>query len=499
MKGERRILCGEADTRALAAELVHRHGPGVVFALHGDLGAGKTRFAQGVASALGVRDLVGSPTFALVLEHPTASGGRFVHMDLYRLADEREAEDLGFSELLETAEATVIEWPDIAAALLPPHTIHVTLEATDPTDPDLRTALIEAPPAETSQESLTKSLPKNHPMRPALLLLFLSSLIACSPPPATKPTPIAMPWETEDTVPTTTPASISAVAQESSEKNCANVRSWCLYYGSATSEAMERLAGYELVVIDPAALGPKSVESIATLKQKGCLVAGYLSMIEIATWHRYRTRIPHDWIIQVDGTPWSPWGGKGVSWEGNLAASLAEPGWRAMLADLVKTEVLDFGCDGVFMDTLEDLDFASLPEPERERQLKGARLLMEDLDARYPKAFFIANRALQRALDAVGDHIDALCWESFAPKYFENPEARPWMDSVSAHIAQRRTTNPFRVLALWTDQKPGPDFSERQDVMRRIAIEHGYLPYCSTGSYSRLPPPAPKRLTPPTR
>lgn len=125
---ESRILPDEAATRALAAELLHRSGPHAIFALHGDLGAGKTRFAQGIAQALGVSELVASPTFAIALEHPTAQGGRFIHMDLYRLGDEREAEDLGFEELLDTAEAAVIEWPDIAASLLPPRTIHVTLE-----------------------------------------------------------------------------------------------------------------------------------------------------------------------------------------------------------------------------------------------------------------------------------------------------------------------------------------------------------------------------------
>ena len=139
---ERRELHGEAATMALAAELVQREGPGAVFALHGGLGAGKTRFAQGVARALGVRGLVGSPTFAIILEPATASGGRFVHMDLYRLGDEREVEDLGFGELLETAEAAVIEWPDVAAGLLPERTVHVTLEAPEGADPELRIATI---------------------------------------------------------------------------------------------------------------------------------------------------------------------------------------------------------------------------------------------------------------------------------------------------------------------------------------------------------------------
>lgn len=125
---ETAILRSEADTKAFAAAWVKRAGEGAVFALHGDLGAGKTRFAQGVAKALGVKGLVTSPTFAIALEHETAAGGRFVHMDLYRMGEEREVEDLGFEELVENAEASVIEWPDVAGGLLPKRTIHVTLE-----------------------------------------------------------------------------------------------------------------------------------------------------------------------------------------------------------------------------------------------------------------------------------------------------------------------------------------------------------------------------------
>ena len=131
MNEETYRLRDEEATRVFAADLARRFGPGTVFALHGGLGVGKTRFAQGVARALGVSGIVASPTFAIVLEHRTASGGRFVHMDLYRLQDEREVEDLGFRELVESAEATVVEWPDIAEALLPAGTVHVTLTIPD--------------------------------------------------------------------------------------------------------------------------------------------------------------------------------------------------------------------------------------------------------------------------------------------------------------------------------------------------------------------------------
>ena len=144
MTQETHRLRDEEATRALAADLVRRFGPGAVFALHGGLGAGKTRFAQGVARALGVQGIVASPTFAIVSEHRTASGGRFVHMDLYRLDDEREAEDLGFAELVENAEATAVEWPDVAESLLPPRTVHVTLD-TPPDAPGTRVATLRIP------------------------------------------------------------------------------------------------------------------------------------------------------------------------------------------------------------------------------------------------------------------------------------------------------------------------------------------------------------------
>ncbi len=265
------------------------------------------------------------------------------------------------------------------------------------------------------------------------------------------------------------------------------VKSWCLYYGAATADTVERLGGYGLVVIDANALGPKSRETISALKARGCLVAGYLSMIEVAKWHRYRDRIPREWYILADGKPWNPWGGKDVGWDANLAASLAEPGWREMLVELVRSEVLDFGCDGVFMDTVEDLDFASLPADERPKQLEGFRQLLAALDERYPDAFFIANRSLQGSLPVAAEHIDALCWESYAPKYFDDAGTRTWMDGVAKNIEAERARRPFVVLSLMDIPKNATDIETTRKRMREISAEHGYVPYCTVGGYSSLP------------
>jgi tRNA threonylcarbamoyladenosine biosynthesis protein TsaE len=111
---------------SLAAELL----PGDVVYLVGDLGAGKTCFARGVARGIGaaVRE-VASPTFAILHEYGGADGTiRLRHLDLYRLEDRaRELEILGLPESIAGAPV-VIEWPGEAIRKLLPPTIEVRLD-----------------------------------------------------------------------------------------------------------------------------------------------------------------------------------------------------------------------------------------------------------------------------------------------------------------------------------------------------------------------------------
>ena len=262
-----------------------------------------------------------------------------------------------------------------------------------------------------------------------------------------------------------------------------NVQSWCLYYGNYAADLVDRLAGYELVVVDPAALGEKADEVVSGLHARGCLVAGYLSCFEVATWHRYLPRVKAEWRVKVDGKNWVPWGA-------NEAASLAEPGWRELLVELMRTEVFDHGCDGVFMDTLADLDHPGLPEEERARQLEGLGKFAEAYDKAYPDKFFVGNWTIQRTLPVLAPHIDALCWEDFDPKHFDGA-ARGWMEGIAKKIGDEAAKHPFRVLTLWNVDAPGDDLPARQEKMRENSAGFGYLPFCTTGGYRSLPAPGP--------
>lgn len=100
--------------------------------LSGDLGAGKTTFTQLVAKALGVTDVVNSPTFVIEKVYQVSNGpfSRLVHIDAYRLKSGDELLALGFNELLQHPETIIIlEWPERVPELAEQATISVKLEA----------------------------------------------------------------------------------------------------------------------------------------------------------------------------------------------------------------------------------------------------------------------------------------------------------------------------------------------------------------------------------
>jgi tRNA threonylcarbamoyladenosine biosynthesis protein TsaE len=89
-----------------------------VVCLIGDLGAGKTHFVKGIATAFGASSAeVHSPTYTLVNEYPTTPP--LFHFDLYRLNSVLEVVDIGFEEYLYSAGICVIEWPELVIEMLP--------------------------------------------------------------------------------------------------------------------------------------------------------------------------------------------------------------------------------------------------------------------------------------------------------------------------------------------------------------------------------------------
>ena len=119
------------ETRKLASKIAAETPNGTVFAMDGNLGAGKTVFASGFAAGLGITEPVSSPTFTIVQEYPYAKG-MFFHLDLYRIDNPDAALAFGIDEFLYASDAiSLVEWPERIDGLFPPGTIRVTIERTE--------------------------------------------------------------------------------------------------------------------------------------------------------------------------------------------------------------------------------------------------------------------------------------------------------------------------------------------------------------------------------
>jgi tRNA threonylcarbamoyladenosine biosynthesis protein TsaE len=124
------ITAGPEQTWRIGELLGALLGPGDMLCLYGDLGAGKTSFSYGIARGLDVREqYITSPTFTFVNDYE----GRIplYHIDLYRLTDPGELENIGFEEYIDSDGVTVIEWAERAEDELPVSRLSVYLSYVD--------------------------------------------------------------------------------------------------------------------------------------------------------------------------------------------------------------------------------------------------------------------------------------------------------------------------------------------------------------------------------
>jgi len=144
------------QTRRVAMRLGARLEPGMVLALSGDLGSGKTTFVQGLAQGWGALDPVTSPTFILINVYRRAGGQPFFHLDAYRLAGPSEAWELDLPTLWDQGPL-VVEWADRIEGLLPPDRMDIRFRWMD----DLKRYLLfeaRGPRALTLLQALRRDL-----------------------------------------------------------------------------------------------------------------------------------------------------------------------------------------------------------------------------------------------------------------------------------------------------------------------------------------------------
>ena len=116
-----------------AREFINHIGERRIFAFYGKMGAGKTTFVKAVCEALGVEDVITSPTFAIVNEytlhtpHSTLHTPQIYHFDFYRIKKLEEVYDMGYEDYFYSGALCFIEWPELIEDILPDDAVRVSI------------------------------------------------------------------------------------------------------------------------------------------------------------------------------------------------------------------------------------------------------------------------------------------------------------------------------------------------------------------------------------
>ena len=111
-----------------AKTFVDAMGDRTIFAFYGKMGAGKTTFIKAVCEALGVRDVINSPTFAIVNEYLDGNGYPIYHFDFYRIKNIQEVLDIGYEDYIDSGCVCFMEWPELIEDILPLDAVKVTIK-----------------------------------------------------------------------------------------------------------------------------------------------------------------------------------------------------------------------------------------------------------------------------------------------------------------------------------------------------------------------------------
>lgn len=128
------------EVSALAREILTHCSENRIFAIQGDLGAGKTTLVKAICEALGSTDVVKSPTFAIVNEYE-GDPGQIYHFDFYRIKRLEEVYDLGYEEYFYSGSYCFIEWPELVEDLIPENAARISIEITGPLSRNIEIAL----------------------------------------------------------------------------------------------------------------------------------------------------------------------------------------------------------------------------------------------------------------------------------------------------------------------------------------------------------------------
>lgn len=241
------------------------------------------------------------------------------------------------------------------------------------------------------------------------------------------------------------------------------IKNFCLYYGYGKEQ---ELANYDLAIVEPKG---QTTDSLKYIQEKGTLVLAYCSALEITPTLEFMKFAAENDFLQEQGQ-------RLLNTEyGTYLADLSSKKWVNYQLHQAGKLVINQGYDGLFLDTLGDLEWEILSPATRQKQVLAAVHFLAELRQRLPKAILIQNNGLEKLSLYTKLYLDGLCWE--------NPSVTPastnWNSNLATYLSQIQREQNVRILVL--EEKQGIPTAQRQ---KAIASKQEFLYYAAPGGYT---------------
>jgi hypothetical protein len=248
--------------------------------------------------------------------------------------------------------------------------------------------------------------------------------------------------------------------QVQASKPFQNVKDYTLYYGAPTEQAIIHLKSKDLIIIEPQLFSKVQIQDIQSM---GTIVIGYISVMESPAWNQLRVKklLPSDYLSkQGERIHFKQWD--------SYLMDLRQLHYRQLLLSEINTSISDKGLDGMFLDTVGDIDDWIQDTATQIQTREAYRSFLQEVSDQYPELSMIQNRGFD-TLDYALPYIDGLLWEDWRANWKEDA----WMKTRVDRLRKEQKKG-LTVFSIQFTKESSPGREARKLKFLHIDAPNGY-------------------------
>jgi len=255
-----------------------------------------------------------------------------------------------------------------------------------------------------------------------------------------------------------------------SKEKLFKIKSFCVYYGRGRSE---ELSQFDLVVVEP--LG-HDVEDIKQIQKSGTLVIAYLSVMEILSGsEQFKILVEND-FLNING--------KRIKNKeyGTFIIDIRSKSWNLILEHTINHFIYHIGYDGIFLDTIGDVEWSEIPNEYRDSVLLAAVNFVQRTRIQFPESIIIQNNGLVELCQLTSPYLDGLCWENPSSSSREDLK---WSKIVAKKLKFLKKKEKLTIFLLIENTS-----QSRSGFVLKLARKNRFLTYLAPIQYTQniIPP-----------